>query len=216
MTSVPANPKIYHITHINNLPAIIDAGELLSDARMLANDSGCTVVGMSDIKRRRLEEIEVPCHSGTHVGEYVPFYFCPRSIMLYILHMRNHPNLSYRGGQEPIIHLQADLASAIAWADTNGRPWAVSDRNAGSFTADFCCQVECFNLLDWDAISATDFRDIKVREGKQAEFLMHGSFPWGLVEHIGVCDDIRRCQAAQAIAAAKHKPLVTIERGWYY
>jgi hypothetical protein len=60
---------------------------------------------MSAIKRRRVEELEVSCHPGTKVGDYVPFYFCPRSVMLYVIHRANHPDLSYRGGQEPIVHL---------------------------------------------------------------------------------------------------------------
>jgi len=40
---------------------------------------------MSTIKARRLYDLEVDCHPGTKVGEYVPFYFCPWSIMLYLL-----------------------------------------------------------------------------------------------------------------------------------
>ena len=71
----PANPKIYHITHVDNLPGIITAGGLLSDARIVAHGGPAQLVGMSSIKRRRIEELEVPCHPGTKVGEYVPFYF---------------------------------------------------------------------------------------------------------------------------------------------
>ena len=74
-------------------------------------------IGMSGIKRRRLDELEVSCHPDTKVGDYVPFYFCPRSIMLYLIYMANHPELSYRGGQEPIVHLEADMIDAVAWAD---------------------------------------------------------------------------------------------------
>ena len=113
MSELPDNPKIYHITHVDNLAAIAHADKILSDARRLTSTTNCTVVGMSSIKRRRLEEIEVSCHPGTRVGEYVPFYFCPRSIMLYILYMANHPDLAYRGGQRSIIHLQADLYAVI-------------------------------------------------------------------------------------------------------
>jgi len=49
-----------------------------------------------------------------YVGDYVPFYFCPRSIMLFIIHQANHPELDYRGGQVPIVHLQADLHTSVA------------------------------------------------------------------------------------------------------
>lgn len=216
MTTPPDNPKIFHITHVDNLPAIAQAGRMLSDARMLAGESDHTVVGMSDIKHRRLEEIEVTCHPGTHVGDYAPFYFCPRSIMLYILHMANHPSLMYRGGQRPIVHLQADLNAAIDWAEENGRGWAISDRNAGSYTAAFSKQPACLDRLDWQAIAATDFRSMNVREGKQAEFLMHDWFPWQIVEYIGVIDTQRKVEVEQAILASGHKPLVNVERNWYY
>lgn len=89
MTSAPSSPKIYHITHVDNLPSIATATGLVSDARRIASELSCSLVGMSTIKQRRLERIEVDCHPGTKVGEYVPFYFCPRSIMLYILRMGN-------------------------------------------------------------------------------------------------------------------------------
>lgn len=98
---VPQRPKIYHITHINNLPSVVDA-VLWSDADRVRQGLNCEVIGMNEIKRRRLEELNVDCHPDTKVGDYVPFYFCPRSIMLYLLHMGNHPDLSYLGGQRPI------------------------------------------------------------------------------------------------------------------
>ncbi len=216
MTAPPDNPKIYHITHVDNLAAITQAGLLLSDARTAAAESSCTVVGVSEIKRRRLEEIEVTCHRGTRVGQYVPFYFCPRSIMLYILHMANHPDLTYRGGQRPIVHLQADLHAAIRWATANGRQWAISDRNAGTYVAEFYSNPTDLDKVDWQSVAATDFRSMSAKEGKQAEFLMHESFPWELIECIGVIDAQRQTQAQQAISAAGHKPLVKVEPGWYY
>ena len=72
---------------------------------------------MSEIKRRRLEELDVKSHPGTKVGQYVPFYFCFRSIMLYLLYQGNHPELTYRGGQRPIIHLEADFNATVEWAN---------------------------------------------------------------------------------------------------
>ena len=41
------------------------------------------------------------CYPDNFVGEYVPFNFCPRSVMLYILHMGNAEGLTYHGGQGP-------------------------------------------------------------------------------------------------------------------
>lgn len=108
------NYDIFHITHIRNLPSILADAALLSDAQMMVRGGPCEGIGMSTIKARRLS-LPVPCHPGTQVGDYVPFYFCPRSVMLYLLHKGNHPELRYRGGQDPILTLRADLRVVLTW-----------------------------------------------------------------------------------------------------
>src|SRR6266566_1513078 len=147
---VPKSPKIYHITHVRNLPSIVD-DVLWSDAERIGRELACTVVGMSEIKRRRLEELKVDCHPGTNVGNYVPFYFCPRSIMLYLLHMGNAPGLTYQGGQRPIIHLQADLRAVLKWAEDEGKRWAFTNVNAGAYYAQFFNNPVRLDKLDWNA-----------------------------------------------------------------
>lgn len=216
MAAVPTQPKIYHITHLRNLPQIVEAGRLWSDARRVEKGLNCDVVGMSHIKERRQKEIEVACHPGTHVGDYVPFYFCPRSIMLYILHMGNHPDLNYREGQRPIVHLQADLDAVVQWAKSRERPWAFTDRNAGGFLANFFTGLAHLDEVNWTAVASTDFRDMAIKEGKQAEFLVHGDFPWSLIERIGVCDEQVAGEVRQVIVNAGHRPTVAVERDWYY
>lgn len=216
VTSVPDNPKIYHITHTDNLPGVIERGCLWSEARCLEENLRCTIVGMSKIKRRRLGEIEVRCHPGTTVGQYVPFYFCPRSIMLYILYRGNHPDIDYRGGQQPIVHLQADLKNAVRWADKNGRRWAFSDRNAGTRYVSFFNDLSHLGKIDWDAVAATDWRDAVIQEGKQAEFLMLDSFPWELIEAVGVSDQRTRIGVDRILGKVEHKPLVSVRPDWYY
>src|SRR5688572_9495836 len=126
---------------------------------------------MSKIKNRRLHNIEVDCHRGTKVGEYAPFYFCPRSIMLFILHKGNHPDLNYAEGQGPIVHLRADVNLVIRWADQNGVLWAVSDGNAGSYGASFYTGPSALSHVNWQAVATDRWSDPAVKEGKQAEFL---------------------------------------------
>ena len=216
MTTPPVQPKIYHITPIDNLASIVDAGWIEADGRRVGQGGGQTSIGMTDIKRRRLFDIDVLCHPGTKVGEYVPFYFCPRSIMLFILYKNNHPDMSYRGGQEPILHLQLDMETAINWADQHGVRWAFSDRNAGSYYTDFYNSRNELDKIDWDAVNETDFRDPLVKEGKQAEFLIHDTCPWHLVEKIGVLNERIHNQVSAILQNVQHKPVVTIERTWYY
>ena len=217
MTTPPAQPKIYHVTHVGNLASIVAAGCIEADGRRAGQGGDQTSIGMTEIKRRRLVEIAVSCDPDTMVGEYVPFYFCPRSIMLYILHMGNHPDLThYRDGQGPVLHLQVDMEAAINWADQHGVPWAFSDRNAGSYYADFYNNCDELDKIDWKAVTSTDFRDPVVKEGKQAEFLIHDTCPWHLVEKIGVFNDKIRNKVNSILRNVRHKPVVAIEGIWYF
>jgi hypothetical protein len=214
--AVPANPKIYHITHVDNLAAIAAAECLWSDRARIDKGLACSLVGMSRIKQRRLDEIEVDCHAGTKVGEYVPFYFCPRSIMLFILHKGDHPDITYTGGQAPIVHLRADLNTVIAWAEDKKRRWACSDRNAGAYVASFFKRRADLTKINWPAVAKTDFRDTLVKEGKQAEFLLYKSFPWHLIEAIGVQNPTIQTKVQAALRSVVHRPPVTVETSWYY
>ncbi len=216
MTPPPAQPKIYHITHIDNLASIVSTRSIESDGRRCQAGQNQTAIGMSEIKRRRLFELDVPCHPGSKVGDYVPFYFCPRSIMLFIIHCNNHPDMTYHGGQGPILHLQADMESVINWAASQDVCWAFSDRNAGTRFTDFYNNRADLDQVDWNAVGETDFRDPVVKEGKQAEFLVYDVFPWQLVEKIGVLSEAMLSRVNAILQATAHKPVVKIERTWYY
>ena len=85
---IPAAPKIYHIVHVDRLPSIIADGCLWCDAEIIQRNPGGTTIGMGSIKQRRLT-LPVICHDGDCVGDYVPFYFCSRSVMLYLLYQAN-------------------------------------------------------------------------------------------------------------------------------
>ncbi|MGY2801618.1 type II toxin-antitoxin system toxin DNA ADP-ribosyl transferase DarT [Thermostichus sp. MS-CIW-25] len=213
---IPGSPEIYHITHVCNLQGIVTTGGLLSDAAILQQGGPTQAIGMSKIKQRRIKELEVSCHPGTKVGDYVPFYFCPRSIMLYVIHCANHPELTYRGGQTPIVHLEADLYRVIAWADHNGVRWAFSLSNAGARYAEFRSQPDCLGELDWNAIAARDFRDPDIKERKQAEFLVHRYFPLDLVERIGVCQASVKDRVNRALTGSKYNPAVEVHVDWYF
>jgi hypothetical protein len=215
VSTPPARPKIYHITHVDNLTAIVKEGALLSDAEIIARGGPTAGIGMSNIKRRRLR-LPVECNPGTHVGDYVPFYFCPRSIMLYVIHCGNHPELSYRGGQGPLVHLEADLHDVVTWASGTGTAWAFSLSNAGAYYAQFANQLADLVRIDWNAVVSTDFRSAEVKEGKQAEFLVQTRSPWTLVTRIGVQSMGIRTRVQDAIAGAGHQPPVQLLPSWYY
>lgn len=211
--SVPDRPKIYHIVHVDRLPHILEAGGLYSDARMRKRPSMGTVIGMTDIKQRRLDN-PLSSHPDLHVGECVPFYFCPRSVMLYVIAQRNHPELSYKGGQIPIIHLEADLHSVIAWAQSHQKRWAFTTSNAGSRYFDDYSSAEELTAIDWEAVQSDWWQECK--EKKQAEFLLEAFFPWTLTERIGVFSHEILQRTRRSLTHAAHRPDVQILPEWYY
>jgi hypothetical protein len=211
----PAKPSIYHITHVENLPQILADGELYSDAKMIEQGRPNAKIGMSKVKQRRLG-LPVGCHPGTTVGQYVPFYFCPRSVMLYVIYCANNPDLAYRGGQAPIIHLECDLHAVISWAINNHRPWAYSLSNAGAAYTKFDSTVSGLDQVNWDSVQNNDFRDPDVQEHKQAEFLVHERFPWSLVTRVGVRTRGTKQAVDRALASFAHRPSVQVITEWYF
>ena len=209
----PANPKIYHIVHVDRLTSIVSDGALWCDAELQRRARLGTTIGMTDIKLRRLTN-RLDCHPGLFVGDCVPFYFCPRSVMLYMIYRANHAELTYRSGQGPIVHLEADLHEAVNWADGEGQRWAFTLSNAGSSYFEDRCDLAQLGEIDWKSVRARDWRDCK--EGKQAEFLVEQVFPWMLVRRVGVLSHNVYVQARQAIRSASHQPDVQILPQWYY
>ena len=212
--TTPKNPKIYHIVHLDNLNSIINDNCLWPYSIMQDNPSLINI-GVPNIKQRRLEK-PLTSHPNTFVGEYVPFYFCYRSIMLYLIYRSNNPGLEYRGGQQAIIHLEADLKSAIHWAENNNHIWAFTLSNAGSSYFIDYADLKHLDKVNWNAVKSHDFRDPAMKEGKQAEFLMEKFFPWDLVERIGVYSENENHDVIDSLRIAAHKPVVIVEKNWYY
>jgi hypothetical protein len=212
---VPQQPKIYHIVHVDRLPSIVADGCLWSDAVMMEQPGTGTTIGMNDIKQRRLKELRLSSRPGLYVGQCVPFYFCPRSVMLYLIYTANHPNLTYRDGQSPIVHLEADLCAAVDWADRNQLRWAFTLSNAGAYYFRDHCNLDQLDKINWTAVEATKWAG-DLKEGKQAEFLVERSFPWELVERVGVLSRAMVQPVSNAMQGVAHRPRIDVRADWYY
>src|SRR5580658_5263730 len=88
-------------------------------------------IGEVSIKQRRMTQYRVSCCGNRFVGEFVPFYFCPRSPMLYTVNLGNTGRAP--GCQSSIVHLVTTVAAALQ----QNRPFAISDGNAGAGYATF-------------------------------------------------------------------------------
>lgn len=146
--------------------------------------------------------------------------------MLYVIHCRNHPELAYRGGQEPIVHLEADLHDV---AECVPRPLAAAGKMATQRNIRWVLDVERGSVLRRVPIATPGARPTRVgghpcdrlrapdvKEHKQAEFLVHESFPFALVERIGVRSGAIGATAATALAGGPHQPRIEVRREWYF
>lgn len=202
--------RIFHITHADNLGSIFSDKCLWSDAQRIARRIQSTNVGHSHIKQRRLRRF-VPLAAKGMLGEYVPFNFCPRSVMLYVIHRGSVDG--YSGGQEPIVHLVSSVGTAIA----TGRPWAFTDRHAELAYARFFDSTERETEVDWKVMPRKFWADSDETESKrQAEFLVHDWFPFDGIEEIGVINDEIANEVNDALAGTSFSPRVSVKQSWYY
>ena len=205
--------NLYHITSVENLAAILRRGELCSDARVRALGGPSEPIGMDRLKQRRLDQLVIPCMQNTPVGACVPFYFAPRSVMLFMIDRNNH-EINYSRGQGPIIHLEAKLTNVLDWANREYRPWAFSLSNAAAFYTEFRSNLDNLNEIDWDAVYATNWRGRQER--KNAEFLVYDTFPIQLIERIGVYSSAVMREVNSILADNNIKVTTSVIRSWYY
>lgn len=211
----PRNPKIYHIIHLDRLPSIIQDGFLLSDRIISQRKNIGSIIGMNHIKQRRLNELTLSSYPDLFVGDCVPFYFCPRSVMLYLIYSGRSGEVAYKGGQLPIVHLVADLNAVVAWANENLQRWVFTASNAGSYYFEDTNDIANLNKLRWDSIITNQWAG-EHKEGKQAEFLLENRFPWHLVESIGVINTQAQADVIKLIASASYQPSIAVQNNWYY
>jgi hypothetical protein len=201
------DPELFHITHIQNLPGIVAAGGLLSDAAVAAQKVASTNIGNTQIKASRLAKA-VPSHPGATVGNFVPFYFCPRSVMLYVVNCGTTGLLP--GCQVDIVHLVSRVSTASGCG-----PWAFTTMNAAAaFTTQFYTLLQDLAKVQWWAMDKDDWRQCK--DERQAEFLVLNFFPWSAVHEIWVHGPAAAQRVQAALSGASHQPSVHVRPDCYY
>ena len=204
----PLRIRIYHITHIDNLANIIADGCIWSDYQRIARNIEHTNIGYSHIKERRLQHRVTVSQGGT-LGHYVPFNFCPRSVMLYVVN-KGHAN--YTEGQTEVVHLVSSVGAVI----NAKQPWLFTDRHADLAYALQYDDLKHISVLNWTAVNRRVWNHPETKELKQAEFLVYDYLPWTCVEQIGVLDNTILQRVQNIINSSEHQPPITIKPDWYY
>lgn len=206
---------IYHITHINNLESIVKADGLLAYNALCKAEAEYTNIAYESIQYRRATT-RVPCSAGGVLHDYVPFYFAPRSPMLYTINKGNVEG--YSEDQTRIIYLVSEVETI---ADSNLH-FAFTDGHAIMAFTDFFDDLEYLNeAIDWEVMNArywydTDEHPDRKRK-RQAEFLVYKFFPWQLVTEIGVKNYQIKTEVDKILEKnTTHQPPVKTRTAWYY
>jgi hypothetical protein len=137
--------RIYHITHMRNLPGILEHEGLHCDRS--AQTLKSVQIGHQHIKARRMARV-VPLPPNGTLGDYVPFYFASRSPMLYAIHKGLADG--YDGGQEPVVYLVSS-AEAVEKARLE---WVFTEGHAEIAFSDFFDDLDDLEKIDWRVMAS--------------------------------------------------------------
>ena len=213
MPASPAPILLYHITHLDNLPGILQTGCLHCQQQLGKAGLHPVSVAYPGIQDRRAIT-SILCGPGGSLHDYVPFYFAPRSPMLYAIHKNRVEG--YDGGQTPLVH----LVSSVAQMETTGHPFVFSDGHATMSFTRFFTELKNLDQIDWPLMAATYWHDTPQdpdrKRRRQAEFLVYNKVSLPAIIGIGVINDHIQQRVEGLLATHQIELPVRVRRNWYY
>jgi hypothetical protein len=202
---------IYRIIHYRNLPWILDHGlHCRSSRRQDPNFINIGNVELIDKRARRT----VPVAPGGHLNDYVSFYFCRHSVMLYNIHTGRVEGVNVR--QEEVIH----LVSTIERLEAQEMSFLFTNRHAYVANARFFSDRAKLKVLDWPLIKGRDFSrdpdDLDKLERRAAECLIHERLPIEALVGIACCDQKRLDYVTAQLEKRGLELSANLCRGWYF
>lgn len=104
--------------------------------------------------------------------------------------------------------------------NTAGLGWVFTDGHAAMAYSHFFDDLQHLHRIDWIVVRSRNWADT-VDDGdrkrrKQAEFLVHTSVSWRLIEEIGVLDRVVKERVDHILEETEHRPRVVVRPSWYY
>lgn len=210
----PSRRLIMHFTHVNNLPGILSAGCLQADGLVERGSSLVTEAADLDIKARR-RAVPVPLPPYGTVADYVPFYFAPRSPMLFKLHKGGV--LTYTEGQDLLIYLVTTVGAVTA----AGLRSVFSDGNcAAAITQVYADLNRLDSVIDWQLMGETMWNntadDPDRMRRRMAEFLVHERVPTSCLAGTVVRTQPMRERVERILAEHGSALPVRVRPSWYF
>jgi ssDNA thymidine ADP-ribosyltransferase, DarT len=204
------------MTRIERLPSVVEHG-LLPDNVCRQQQIAGVEIGYDHIKRRRAERV-VPCGAGGTLADYVPFYFAPRSPMLYAITRGLVSAEAARTDQ--IVYLVSSIQSLRG----AGLTVVASNRHAEMDYAemsDLDGDLDHDGFVDWPLMTARYWNntpdDPDRKERRQAECLVHPYVPWQAIEGVATKTEQARSQVELVLGTVAAQPArVAVRAEWYF
>lgn len=209
----PRPTPIMHFTDWENLPGIASGG-LAGDNQAQGSVGYVRDIGNRGIKDRRRTK-DVPVGAKGKVADYVPFYFAPRSPMMYALMCGRVPE--FTGSILDFAYLVTSVERLLEF----GLTVVLSDRNASMDVVEFSVDpLEWDRLVDWPLMNEIMWNstgdDPDRRERRMAECLVHPVVPWEAFDRIVVADNDRRAVVSAVLGSLGDTIPVDVDRHWYF
>ena len=221
---MPHPVRLFHITAIANLTDIFAKGMLLSKNFVAANGIAYANIAHQGAQGARSGKA-VPNPPGGNIHDYVPFYFAPRSPMLYAINGGRVLGCDLR--QADIVHFETTVDLALA----HKNPYVVYDRNATKPYSTPYISLDGLNFVAWDLITETPlldgyckyFHDIpsKVKyvdrmEKRMAEFLVKSHVPLAAITRMGVLSNAQQQVVNKIVSTCELSIPVVVIPSWYF
>ena len=204
---------ILHMSHVSNLATIAARGALLCESRRTQEGIPAVNIAYPELKERRSRTMVRACRAGS-LNEYVPFYFAPRSPMLFAIKCGNIAG--YPDGQTGVAYLISSVEEVAA----AGLPFAFTDGHPVSALSDHYDDLAELGSIDWELMQATYWNDTADdndrRRRRQAEFLVHDAVPLNLLNEVVVRTDEKAAEVEAALKRSAWKPRVRVLPGFYF
>jgi ssDNA thymidine ADP-ribosyltransferase, DarT len=223
--SRPIPTRIFHITPIANLAKICASGEICSKNVLMARDEAHESIAHATIQSRRATK-PVTCAPGGVVHDYVPFYYAPRSPMLYAI--QNGKVLGCPWRQEDIVHIESSVENVAV----SGGKFVIYPISAAlDYSVDCYDTIAGLDRIDWSLFFEGELlagfakyfhsraghpRHERRIETRQAEFLIHGVFPLSLATRISVINAAKQMEVASTLAKHGVQLPVEVQPNWYF
>lgn len=194
------NVILYRITHIENIPHILQYGIAHKDS-INKNPFYKNIGDLSLIDNRRKKKVYIdngafkPVKSihSIVLGDFIPFYFGVKMPMLYVA---QHGGNFVENATSPadIIYLGCAVSKIVS----SKLNFFFSNGHATDMLTSFYDRSkinELVNIIDWDAVKSSYWggtENLNIKRKKQAEFLVSGDLPPDFITAFGCYNEKAR------------------------